>query len=44
MGISIKTVESQMRIAFKKIRQAFKDDKTFLILWMYYFNSIKKKE
>ncbi len=29
MGISIKTVESQMRIAFNKIRQAFKDDESF---------------
>lgn len=41
MCISIKTVESQMRIAFKKIRKAFKDDKTFLMLWISYFNQIK---
>ena len=32
LDISIKTVESQMRIAFKKIRKAFKEDKTILFL------------
>jgi len=31
-GISIKTVESQMRIAFVKIREAFKGDKLLLFL------------
>lgn len=30
MGLSVKTVESQMRIAFKKLREAFKDDELFL--------------
>ncbi len=32
MGISNKTVEAQMRIAFSKIREAFKDDKLFLFV------------
>ncbi|MBC8769562.1 RNA polymerase sigma-70 factor [Arenibacter sp. BSSL-BM3] len=32
MGISIKTVESQMRIAFTKIREAFKEDPAMLFL------------
>jgi len=32
MGISIKTVESQMRIAFTKTREAFKRDKLILFL------------
>ena len=32
MGISIKTVESQMRIAFTKIREAFEEDKPYLFL------------
>ncbi len=32
LGISIKTVESQMRIAFNKIREAFKDDGHLLFL------------
>ena len=41
MGISIKTVESQMRIAFKKIRQAFKDDKSFLFICLNYIKSKK---
>ncbi|WP_224488089.1 RNA polymerase sigma factor [Robertkochia flava] len=30
LDISVKTVESQMRIAFKKLREAFKDDELFL--------------
>lgn len=32
MGISVKTVESQMRIAFTKIREAFKEDDPLLFL------------
>ena len=32
MGISIKTVESQMRIAFNKIREAFREDPALLFL------------
>ena len=32
MGISVKTVESQMRIAFTKIREAFKEDHALLFL------------
>ncbi len=32
MGISVKTVESQMRIAFTKIREAFKEDRLLLFL------------
>ena len=32
MGISVKTVESQMRIAFTKIREAFKEDHILLFL------------
>ncbi|WP_298238542.1 RNA polymerase sigma-70 factor [uncultured Algibacter sp.] len=31
LKISIKTVESQMRIAYQKIREAFKDDDLFLV-------------
>ncbi|TGV01814.1 RNA polymerase sigma factor [Flavivirga rizhaonensis] len=34
MGISIKTVESQMRIAFNKIREALKKDKMILFLML----------
>tara|TARA_R110000851_G_scaffold180559_2_gene328227 strand:+ start:9660 stop:10217 length:558 start_codon:yes stop_codon:yes gene_type:complete len=34
MGISVKTVESQMRIAFTKIREAFKED---YALWFLLF-------
>jgi len=32
LGISVKTVESQMRIAFKKIRKEFDDDKLILFV------------
>ncbi|MGB7395816.1 MAG: RNA polymerase sigma-70 factor [Pricia sp.] len=32
LGVSIKTVESQMRIAFTKIREAFEKDKLLLFL------------
>ncbi len=32
MGISVKTVESQMRIAFTKIREAFKEDYALMFL------------
>ncbi len=32
LGVSVKTVESQMRIAFAKIREAFKDDNLLLFL------------
>jgi RNA polymerase sigma-70 factor (ECF subfamily) len=32
MGISVKTVESQMRIAFIKIREAFKEDPLIIFL------------
>jgi RNA polymerase sigma-70 factor (ECF subfamily) len=32
MGISVKTVESQMRIAFTKIREAFKEDPALLFI------------
>ncbi|WP_405291804.1 RNA polymerase sigma factor [Algibacter sp. Ld11] len=31
MGISIKTVEAQMRIAFQKIREGFESDKLFFV-------------
>ena len=34
MGISVKTVESQMRIAFTKIREAFKED--YLLLFFLF--------
>ena len=34
LQISIKTVESQMRIAFSKIREDFKNDK--IILWLFF--------
>ncbi|GAA3604747.1 RNA polymerase sigma-70 factor [Flavivirga amylovorans] len=33
LGISIKTVESQMRIAFKKIREGFEEDSYFFLLF-----------
>lgn len=42
MGISVKTVESQMRIAFKKIREAFKDDTLFLIVLLKTIKDIQK--
>lgn len=32
LNISIKTVEAQMRLAFQKIREGFKDDELFLFL------------
>lgn len=32
LDISVKTVESQMRIAFQKIREGFQDDPSFLVL------------
>ena len=32
LGISVKTVESQMRLAFKKIREGFENDNMFLFL------------
>ncbi|MDO6519568.1 RNA polymerase sigma-70 factor [Zobellia galactanivorans] len=37
MGISIKTVEAQMRIAFTKIREAFEDDPLFLFVLLRKF-------
>jgi RNA polymerase sigma-70 factor (ECF subfamily) len=39
MGVSVKTVEAQMRIAFKKIRTAFKNDQLMLFIL---FDSIKE--
>lgn len=39
LDISVKTVESQIRIAFKKIKKDFKDD---LILFFSFFKRIKK--
>ena len=33
LGVSIKTVESQMRIAFQKIRKEFKDDSQFFFFF-----------
>ncbi|MBC9796816.1 RNA polymerase sigma factor [Sinomicrobium weinanense] len=41
LGISVKTVESQMRIAFQKIREAFKDEELFLI---FLLRTLKKQE
>lgn len=41
LGISIKTVESQMRIAFQKIRETFKNDK--IILWLLFNQNILKR-
>ncbi|CAZ95116.1 RNA polymerase sigma factor [Zobellia galactanivorans] len=38
MGISIKTVEAQMRIAFTKIREAFEDDQLFLFVVLRKFD------
>lgn len=38
LGISVKTVESQMRIAFQKIREAFKDEELFLFFLSRTFN------
>ncbi|WP_339813618.1 sigma factor-like helix-turn-helix DNA-binding protein, partial [Zunongwangia profunda] len=34
LDISVKTVESQMRIAFQKIRESFKNEE--IILWMLF--------
>lgn len=39
LHISEKTVESQMRIAFKKIREEFKNDKQF---FMVIINKVSK--
>ena len=39
LNVSEKTVESQMRIAFKKIRAAFKKDKQFFVV---IFNKLSK--
>lgn len=39
LNVSEKTVESQMRIAFKKIREEFKNDKQF---FMIIFNKVSK--
>lgn len=45
LGISVKTVESQMRIAFTKIREAFKDDQLMLfILFGYSVSPIVKNK
>ncbi|MGS2741532.1 RNA polymerase sigma factor [Sinomicrobium sp. M5D2P17] len=41
LGISVKTVESQMRIAFQKIREAFKDEELFLFFLSRTFNNEK---
>ncbi len=41
MGISIKTVEAQMRIAFAKIREAFKNEQLFLFLLLNKFDDGK---
>lgn len=43
MGISIKTVESQMRIAFTKIREAFKEDKVILFILFHEFRDINRQ-
>ncbi len=39
MGVSVKTIESQMRIAFKKIRESFKGDIPILFI---NFNPVKR--
>ncbi|MDN3663845.1 RNA polymerase sigma factor [Algibacter miyuki] len=39
MGVSIKTVESQMSIAFKKIRKGFEKDN----LYLFFLNLLKKE-
>ncbi|WP_084532603.1 RNA polymerase sigma factor [Arenibacter palladensis] len=39
LNVSEKTVESQMRIAFKKIRGEFKNDKQFFVI---IFNKLSK--
>ena len=39
LGISLKTVESQMRIAFRKIREGLNDDKLFLFIFCKKINS-----
>ena len=38
LNISLKTVESQMRIAFQKIRKGFEDDQLFLFFLKNIFN------
>lgn len=42
MNISVKTVESQMRIAFNKIRKAFKDDKMVLFMLLNSIQTLKE--
>ncbi|RXG18374.1 RNA polymerase sigma-70 factor (ECF subfamily) [Leeuwenhoekiella aestuarii] len=41
LDISVKTVESQMRIAFQKIRETFKNDK--IILWLLFNSNLFKQ-
>ncbi|WP_163407092.1 RNA polymerase sigma factor [Flavobacterium ajazii] len=43
LDISVKTVESQMRIAFQKIREGFEDDPSFLILLLNMSKNYKFK-
>ena len=40
LNISLKTVESQMRIAFQKIREQFKDEELILFFAFYEFNMV----
>jgi RNA polymerase sigma-70 factor (ECF subfamily) len=42
MNISIKTVESQMRIAFQKIREGFEEGDSFFLFLVTKFNFINK--
>ncbi|MGS2761865.1 RNA polymerase sigma factor [Sinomicrobium sp. M5D2P9] len=42
MDISIKTVESQMRIAFQKIREAFKDDHLVIFIMTRVFRKKRR--
>src|SRR5690606_24285323 len=44
LGISVKTVESQMRIAFQKIREAFKDEELFLFFLSRTFKNEKSNK
>lgn len=42
LNISVKTVESQMRIAFRKIREAFKDDHLVLLVLARTFRKARR--
>ncbi|MFI1773662.1 RNA polymerase sigma factor [Thalassobellus citreus] len=42
LGISVKTVEAQLRIAFLKIREAFENDDNFVMFLLFYSDKVFK--